>query len=293
VLLQWPLLAIIVLSGTGAILVALLALRDLRATSIVAAEPDEERSPTLPRLGYAAVAACFTVVTLLAVVAAVRRSPTNPAEWSTSIPAARLEQRVADVEARLDALGERLASVAERAGDTESRVAGTQARSTAAVDRVSSLEARITSLENHATAARFRATTSTARAAPRPRPPAAVDAPRRSSRSGPASTAPEPDPATPPSPRAAGETRPLTGGRTAERNVGGTPSRPPDRSWQTGRDAGPSRGFEAPLTSRPRPSPTSELGARLRQDWEAIKRDTRAGGRELQDAWQKLRGLFD
>jgi hypothetical protein len=59
---------------------------------------------------------------------------------------------------------------------------------------------------------------------------------------------------------------------------------------QRDRDAGPA-GEPGP----PPPSTSSrfDLGDKLRQDWEAIKRDVRAGGRELEGAWHRLRELFD
>jgi hypothetical protein len=47
------------------------------------------------------------------------------------------------------------------------------------------------------------------------------------------------------------------------------------------------------VTAPAQPSRSFDLGAKLREDWEVVKREARTCVRELEGAWHKVRLLFD
>jgi len=157
VLPHWPLLAIVV-AGIGALVLALLAFR----TSVVPPSEPSDDSPVHPvlltRLAHLTAIACFAIVAMLAVAAAVQQQRRAAREGDA---AQQLEARIGALEDRVGALvghanaadgrvaaiDGRVSTLDRRVSVVETRTRDVEARTTGSKDRVGNVEVRVGSLE--------------------------------------------------------------------------------------------------------------------------------------------------
>jgi hypothetical protein len=314
---HWTLPAIVVTSAVGALAMCLLVLKYGFSTAAGAdVPPPPGQVPT--RVGHALAGVAFAVAGMLAVVAMVR-GPVPAAGQSEGLEG--LARRLAALEDRLGGVQARLQRTESRADGAVAGVEGIEARLARAEGRVGGVAARLGDLtaglrqvsadveaaqadlrrleervaaDRARLAAATRRSTDVARGAPsatrgrgteaqppaspkRPVSPPAEDPPKGESGTS-ARVQPEPD-----IPR----TSAVPGGTDA------TDGPPAQRAERVTVDAGraprpePEPGPRAAADERRAPEPG--LGAKLRRDWETIKREGRATGEQIGSAFRRLR----
>jgi hypothetical protein len=141
----WALPAVIVSSTLGALLMCVLALGYRWAS---AAEPEPgpagaSRRWLFTRLGYAAAGTCFTVSTMLAIVALLEHGRAATSMGAVEREVRVLRERLATLDAQVGPLQTRLGTAEARAGAAASRASAAQVRLAGVLARLDRVETRL------------------------------------------------------------------------------------------------------------------------------------------------------
>lgn len=269
---DWTLPTIVLLSGAGALAMCLLVLRyGFPGGAGGLAAP--RRSELLAiRFGHALGGACFAVAAILAAVTLVeqRRARSDP---DTPLAALRarlsgLEGRLGAMETRTPELSSRLGRIEARIGRLEGRVGDVEEAARRASAGAERAEMALRRLERGAAASR-------ARLAEAPRPGVAAGR----------DTVPAPTAGPPPT----------AARRNAERSRPTGPDLTRAETWRAD-PAPPGPAPSAPDVGRPADAGEAaagrgapDLGRKLRDDWEIVKREGRAAREELARTFRRLR----
>jgi hypothetical protein len=269
----WALPGIILASALGALVMCLLVFRYGFSPAEPAADPESiSDSVLITRTGHAISGACFAIVILLATVV-LGQSPRS----GSAAPIVD-----AAVRGDVDDLRQALAATMAQVAHAETRLGEAAAEAEAARGRLVDLEARIQAAETSV----HRVSEDAGRAVATAKQIAADMQSRRAAAVVPKPTTPAPQrvaapasPGTEPARRPEARHLPAP---TAPSAVSAVPAEPTPAMATKVKS-------QSAATPRPTPEPEPDFGARLREDWELIKEESRVAGAHLRDVFRKLR----